>query len=211
MDDYVGQWDKSRQQIPSEFKNERVLNDIKVVLPIPPTINKIVGFDKPKKEQRWVLPHIPSDKEIASMPSEERKKLIQRELDRRINGYFFYNAGGIEYITGIHYFYLTYWRIMGTGLPDFRDSDRDFFYIWDSIVKDKDCFGLLYFTGRRDGKTEKALNILYEYTSLEEEVNSGIQSQTTPDAKQIFTRLIHSWKKMPYFWKPTDSGESNPK
>jgi len=211
IDNYIGKWKGVGMQLPKDFITERIIGELKVELPQPPDIDEILNYDLPIRKQKWTPTKIPSDSELLEMQKEERINFIRQEIDRRNNGIFFYNNGAIEYITGIHYFYLTYWKMIGAGTPQFRDSDRDFFYAWDCVCQDKDSFGLLYFTNRRDGKSEKSLNILYEYISKTEEVNGGIQSQTTDDAKKLFSRLVFSWRKMPYFWKPTDSGDKNPK
>jgi len=219
IDNYIGQWNSKRLMLQSEFITERQIGEIKVHLPKPPEdTTQILNHDVKSthgailsKLQKWTPPYIPTDKELKDLPSNERIDFIRRELDRRTNGVFFYNNGGIEYITGKHYFYLTYWRMEGVGLPHFRDSNRDFFYVWDEVEKDKDCFGLAYYTNRRDGKTSVATEIIYEYASRTKEVHCGIQSQTNKDAKNVFRKLVFAWKKMPYFWKPTDSGDKNPK
>lgn len=212
MEHYYQQWNKPYPQQPEEFVRERIIGEIPIVLPEPPKKSKDILFhDLPRKEQYWRPLITLTDKEIQSLGSDERKALLTKEYERRINGVFFYNNGGIEYISGIHYFYLSYWNIAGVGLPQFRDADRDFFYAWDKVCEDEECYGLAYFTNRRSGKTEKAINILYEFTSRTKEIQSGIQSQTNRDAKRVFERLVFGWKKMRYFWKPTDSGEKNPK
>jgi hypothetical protein len=59
--------------------------------------------------------------------------------------------------------------------------------------------------------TSLSTNILYESASRVKEVHCGIQSQTNKDAKNVFRKVVFSWKKMPYFWKPVDSGDKNPK
>lgn len=213
IDNYIGKWDKKRLMFQSEFVTERQIGEIKVLLPNPPEdITQILNYEeKVLANQKWKPPRIPTDKELKDLPSNERIEFIRRELDRRTNGVFFFNHGGIEYLTGKHYFYLTYWKLEGVGLPDFRDSDRDFFYVWEETERDKDCFGLALYTNRRQGKTAVSTSILYEFASRNKEVHCGIQSQTNKDAKNVFRKVVFSWKKMPYFWKPTDSGDKNPK
>jgi hypothetical protein len=127
-----------------------------------------------------------------------------------LNGVWFYNNGTIEYITGSHYFYIGSWKI-DIGLPEFRDSDRDLYYLWKFCEEDENCFGLCYFTNRRSGKTVVGTSIIYEYASRTEEAICGIQSKTNKDGKGVFRKLIGSWKKLNPIWKPTDSGETNPR
>ena len=163
IDNYIGQWTKNRLMTPQEFVTERIIGEIKVTLPSPPNdLTQILnhdskttkGFFKYKRlhVQKWTPPIIPSDKELKALPSDERIAFIRRELDRRKNGVFFYNNGGIEYLTGEYYFFLTYWKMAGVGLPEFRDSHRDVFYAWYQVEKDEDSYGLAYYCNRRDGK-----------------------------------------------------------
>jgi hypothetical protein len=211
IDNYIGQWKINRMQMPNEFVRERIIDGIKVTLPEPPSRKDIMNSSLPVKKQKFTPPVVPSDKEFNEWSAEARRSFLVEEFEKRKNGVFFYNNGGIEYITGIHYFYLSYWRGEGVGLPEFRDSDRDFFYCWDAAEHDDNCYGLAYFTNRRSGKTMLSTNILYEFASRTKEVHCGIQSQTNRDGKNVFRKIVFSWKKLPSFWKPTDSGDKNPK
>ena len=212
IDNYVGQWKGKNKMLPHEFQRKRIVGEIKVMLPEPPkSITEILNHDLPRERQMWIPPTIPTDKELKDLPKEERIQFIRKELYRRKYGVFFYNNGGIEYITGKHYFYLSYWKLEGVGLPEFRDSNRDFFYAWDAVEADDNSYGLAYYTNRRDGKTSVSTCIEYEYASRVKEVHCGIQSQTNKDAKNVFRKIVFSWRKLPYFWKPTDTGDKNPK
>jgi len=211
IENYIGQWQGKRPQMPNEFIRERNIGGVNIILPEPPRKEKIMNYGLPKSRQKWKPIDVPTDKEFNDWDSERRKNFIREEYDKRRNGVFFYNNQGIEYITGVHYFYLTYWKGEGFGLPEFRDSDRDFFYFWDAAEKDDNCYGVCFFTNRRSGKTNSATNILYEYASRTKEAHCGIQSQTNRDGKNVFRKIVFSWKKLPIFWKPTDSGDKNPK
>ncbi len=47
--------------------------------------------------------------------------------------------------------------------------------------------------------------------SRNEDSECGIQSKTKKDGQGVFKKLINSWKKLHPIYKPTDSGETNPK
>jgi hypothetical protein len=215
MEHYVGQFKGKGLQKPSQFKRERRIGEHKITLPKPPKAEDIANFSLPKAEQKFIPYIIPKDYDDLS--KEERIAIQIAEWKKRRHGAWFYNNGTIEYITGAHYFYISYWKI-DVGLPGFRDSDRDLYYVWDYCVKDEDCYGLCYFTNRRSGKTYVGTSIIYEYASrkdwnpelVTEESECGIQSKTNPDAKGVFKKLISSWKKLDAIWKPVDSGETNP-
>jgi len=194
-------------------------------LPIPPPHKEIDNHKKKIKDQRFEPPVIPDGFDLDD-PSEEDIAFIDREWDRRENGYWFYNNGNLEYITGLHYFYLSYWKIpvvidgrKKLGLPSFVDSDRDYFYLWNKCIIDPNCFGLIYVTNRRDGKTHRANCTLYEGASKTEEAEVGIQSKTNSDAKAVFNKLVKSWQSNKLvkswqsihpMWKPIDVGDSKP-
>lgn len=194
-------------QKPKEFIRERKIGQHTIMLPEPPPMKEIANYNLPKEKQKFIRTELPRD--FKNWEKEDRAKFIAREWDRRLNGYWFYNNGNIEYITGLNYFYINWWKI-NSGYPMFIDCDRDFFYVWDMCEKDPKCDGLVYITHRGEGKTYKSTCILYEPISRRENVFGGIQSKTEPDAKKIFQKLIYSWSKLPYFFKPIDVGQSRP-
>jgi hypothetical protein len=120
---------------------------------------------------------------------------------KRMNGMWFMNNGEPTYVTGPHFFYLNFWNI-DVGLPMYRDSDRWNYYFRQYCVEDPDCFGWIEVAGRRDGKTYKGTEFIYEYTSRSHHSYAGIQSKTGPDAKNIFNKLVSSFKKLPDFFVP---------
>ena len=185
------------------------VGDFEYVLPIQPKKEEIDGYGLPKKQQVFTRSYKTPD-EFDSMPKDTQIAFIQRELKRREDGYWFYNNGNIEYMTGVHYFYCNWWKI-DVGFPRWREADRDFFYIWDLCVKDPNCFGLILMGGRRMGKSYMGTGMLYEYGSKTENTNVGIQSKTRQDAEVLFNKIVLSWKHLPYYLKPTDSGDTNPK
>lgn len=200
-----------------EFVHERLIEGIIYTIPDKPKRSTIDGYNQPKHLQKWTPIEVPPDKEILSWPKAEQDVFIDKEWDKRLNGHWFYNNGYLEYVTGPHYFYLTYWKfkisfggIKRLGLPFFIDSDRDKFYHWQACVEDDNCFGELELTKRRDGKSERALCLLYEVTSRTPESRGGIQSKNKDDGKDLFERLIKGWEGLPFYWRPMDSGEKHP-
>ena len=129
-------------------------------LPPQPPKKEIEYWDLPKKEQKWRRPIFPSEDDFEALPANEQAALIEREFNRRIYGYWFYNNGIPTYITGSHYFYLAYWYIAAPendGYPAYREANRKFFYFQDICEKDPNCFGYIAMTPKRYGKTEIAL------------------------------------------------------
>jgi hypothetical protein len=194
-------------QKPKNFIRERVIGGYTITLPEPPAAKDIANFYVKQENQKFTRTELPKD--LRKWEPEARKDFILKEWEKRLNGYWFYNNGNIEYITGAHYFYLNWWYI-NTGYPMFVDADRDFFYFWKMCEDDPKCDGMIYITRRGDGKTVKAISAVYEPIARKYNVQAGIQSKNEPDAKKIFAKLIFSWSKLPYFFRPIDIGISRP-
>lgn len=194
-------------QKPKDFIRERIIGEHTIILPEPPAAKDIANYHLPQKDQKFIRTELP--KNFRKWEDEARKEFIRKEWDKRLNGYWFYNNGNIEYITGTHYFYLNWWYI-NTGYPIFIDCDRDFFYFWKMCEDDSKCDGMIYITNRGEGKTIKSICILYDPISRKYNVQAGIQSKTEVDGKKIFSKLIFSWAKLPYFFRPIDTGNSRP-
>ncbi len=129
-------------QKPKDFIRERKIGEHTIMLPEPPAAKDIANYDLPQKDQKFIRTELPKD--FRKWESQARKDFIKKEWDKRINGYWFYNNGQIEYITGTNYFYLNWWYV-NTGYPIFIDCDRDFFYFWKMCEDDPVC----------DGKTQR--------------------------------------------------------
>ncbi len=95
--------------------------------------------------------------------------------------------------------------------PLFTDAQRDFFYVWDAVEKDPSCFGMCLTTPRRWGKGEVSIIIAYLRTILNQFSHCGIQSKNLDGAKDLYSKLVQRWQRMPAYLKPIDEGESNPK
>jgi len=212
---------------PNDFIRFRKIGEYTIELPKPPSAKThIANHDRIKPDQYFRRPdkdviaaieakYRRVDRDTGEMLdplTEEEEAFIEREFDRKQNGYWFYNNGNIEYLTGKHYIYLSYWHInaQGDGYPMFTDADRDFFYLWMDVERDENCYGLCYFTSRRDGKTHKSNCINYLRTTSRKMATGGIQSKTGSDAKTVFKKLVRSWRRLPTWLKPIDSGETNP-
>lgn len=128
----------------------------------------IPNFGKPPKERKFPLM---SKREIQKyealaysenpIDKETYKAFVKREWERRINGFFFYNGYNLEWITGWNYVWLQYWWISGpdpeTGRmaqirPMFKDAQRDVYYIFWWLLRQKKCAGIIWLSYRRFGK-----------------------------------------------------------
>jgi hypothetical protein len=168
-----------------------------------------------KENQYWERQEAPKNydikrkKEIATQKTNpdyynpELQNYRNQEWDRRLNGFWFYNNGHATYVTGLHYFYLTHWKL-DVGYPDFRITDLHFFYFLEYCIQDPLCLGMIEVTKRRQGKTMRAGAFLFELTSRSKNKNAGIQSKTHEDAKeQVFQKgVIMPFKYLPDFFVP---------
>lgn len=148
---------------------------------------------------------------------EEKKKrdagndnFVHPELAKFINdcflyrrgGFWFYNNGVPTYITGTHWYYLSVFHL-DVGLPQYRDVDRQFFYVWKYCEEDDLCYGLAYLTKRRNGKTYQAGCIGLEQVTRIKKFNFGIQSKTEKDARDVFRKAaVSPYRTLPYFFQP---------
>ena len=165
--------------------------------------------------QYWERPTPPTDyetkrkKEAAVQKNNpeyynpELQAYRNQEWDRRLNGLWFYNNGRGTYLTGLHYFYLTHWKL-DVGYPEFRITDLHFFYFLEYCIQDPNCMGMIEVTKRRQGKTMRAGAFLFELTSRSKNKNAGIQSKTFDDAKDnVFAKgVIMPFKYLPDFFIP---------
>ena len=176
---------------------------------------KILSSSLRKEEQFWLRTVLPDDwekkredenfkrQEDPNYFDPEMEKFRVQEWDRRINGLWFMNKGKPTYLTGLHYFYLNWWKI-DVGYPDFREPDRKYFYFLQFCVEDPNCLGMVEVTKRRQGKTMRSGVFVYDYASRTKNANSGIQSKTSDDAKKnVFQKaIVTPFKHLPDFFRP---------
>jgi hypothetical protein len=166
------------------------------------------------EKQRWEIPPKPEDytskrrkekahqKKDPSYFDSELEKFRRQEWFRRINGFWFMNNGKPVYVTGQHYFYMSYWKL-DTGYPDFRWPDLQYFYFWQYCMEDPDCGGMLTVAQRRQGKTYRASCSQFEVISRVSTAIGGIQSKNKDDAKKFFIHhIVEPFKKLPDYFKP---------
>lgn len=208
--------------------NDPDLTPIKIPLPKAPPLEEIDGYGLPPKEQKFKRSKIPKrlkqlQREIGDITEiqnflednqfeyEKEIEFIEREWERRENGYWFFNNGVPTYITGTNYLYITWWEI-DIGVPDYRDRDRKFFLFADFCENDPTSFGFTYPKHRREGATNKVQCWIYDGISKNKRWRGGIQSATEPHAKDVFQKhLVIGWRNLPFFFQPIFQGTTDPK
>jgi hypothetical protein len=162
------------------------------------------------KKQKFIKTSIPEDfdelefdEDGNAIYSDEQIKFITKEGERIKNGYWFYNNGTPTYITGLHYFYLNYWTLEDGNSPDYRDTDRRYFYFQDYCEKLPQCYGIVRIKKRREGATSQATCYLVWKSITQKKQFCGIVSKTGKDASDAFIYMVmNGYRNLPIFLKP---------
>jgi len=175
-------------------------------LPTPPPANQIMNHDLAPSKQKWVRPDILQE----WFDTEDKIGLETREIARRINGFWFYNNGIPTYITGHHYYQLTYCRY-GFGFADFRDTTKRWWYFWDMAEKNPFCFGVIRAKGRRMGATSDGQALCLNTLTMTENAHIGLNSTTEGAAYDNFEEIVDILLELPDFSVPPREGKDRPK
>jgi hypothetical protein len=207
----MNKYEKQCKKAYDEYVREKKVYDLTYVTPPPPKDYKsIANFGLPKEERKFKH-H--SREMMKILDGEDRLSFIDREMERRYLGYWFYNGDKLEYLTGYNYIFLQYGSVDDHGddnsiRPKFIDAQRDFFYAWQWTDEEKKCAGLVVATMRRFGKTILSLSIIYEKAIRKYNQRVGIQSKTREDGKSVFIKLMYMWQKMASFLSPVTTGNA---
>lgn len=167
-----------------------------------------------KSEQYWERTPLPEgwkEKRIAEKKrqhhdedyfDQDLERFRAQEWNRRFKGMWFYNNGTPVYITGEHYMYLNWWHL-DTGYPEYRNADRKRYYVQEYCIQDPLCAGMIDVSNRRSGKSYRAGLFDFNYVSMREDVNGGIQSKTDKDAQNLFKgKIVTPFRRLPDFFRP---------
>lgn len=179
-----------------------------------PEKSEILFYDKKKPDQKWERWNIYAQYEQAAT-QEEKSRIVIEDIKRRQNGLWIYINGEPTYLTGDHYFYLMHWYIGADthdGYPQFRRTNRFRAYHWQFCKEDPNCYGDMYITNRRDGKTEMMLAFEYNDLTMSRGKHMGLQSISMADARDnLFQqRVVRSWKMIHPKFRPV-SDDPDPK
>jgi hypothetical protein len=195
------------------------IQGLKIALPLAP--EKIDGQDLKKENQVFrkrqkpgSLNKIKSIHEFKSFPDdikEEYYDYIEIEFNRRNDGYWFMCNGEPCYLTGSHYMYLN-WTKIDVGAPEFRQSNKLFYYFWEACKADERCYGMCYLKNRRSGFSFMASSETVNVATISRDSRFGILSKSGSDAKKMFTdKVVPISSNYPFFFKPIQDGMDKPK
>ncbi len=208
---------------PEGTKGEVIqIGGLDIALPTQPPPEQIAGHGLPNHMQLWKrvsmpeeLSRIKSMDEWAEAPREFRQKFspyIEEEFRRRRNGFWFYNDGVAEYITGRHYMMLQ-WTRMDIGYPDYLEFQKKIFVHLAACEADSRCIGQLYTKCRRSGYTNICSSVLLDEATQVKDKLLGIQSKTGKDAQEniFMKKVVYMFRHYPFFFKPIQDGTTNPR
>ena len=142
---------------------------------------------------------------------EKYYEYINSEFDFRNDGYWFMCNGATTYITGTHYMYLN-WTKIDIGSPEFRQSNKIFFYFWEACKADYRCYGMCYLKNRRSGFSFMASSETVNQATISKDARFGVLSKSGGDAKKMFTdKIVPISINYPFFFKPIQDGMERPK
>lgn len=138
----------------------------------------------------------------------ELEDFRRKEWHKRLYGVWIVNYNPItkelehHYLTGLHWFYITYWKFQGKFM-DFRIPDKLLFYVVQYCMEDDDCLGLNELTKRKNGKTARVGCWGYERVSRLNNHHAGAQSKSDDDVEKMFQKaVIQPWQKLLDFFRP---------
>ena len=182
-----------------------------ITLPEQPLVEEIEcwGTDDPS-EQYWRRRELPAyfeeveyDKEGNALLNQRQREYAHDQVRKCKEGCWFYNNGEATYITGKHYFYLTFWKLENDIFPEYRDTDRRYFIFLEHWEKTPWCLGIIRGKKRREGASSQATsNLIYECIFFRNSF-CGLTSKTQADAKNTFTNMLaFGYRQLPVFLKP---------
>ena len=188
---------------------------------LPEATKEIQKRSVKKEEQFWEASEYPKElTKIKSVfdwekyPTDFKEKwyeYIDKEFEKREEGFWFYNNGNPTYITGTHYMYLQ-WTKIDVGKPDFRESNRLFFIFWEACKADNRCYGMSYLKNRRSGFSFMASGEAVNMATISTDSRFGILSKSGADAKKMFTdKVVPISSNYPFFFRPIQDGMDRPK
>ncbi len=195
------------------------IQNLKIGLPKPP--KACPQRHAKRSEQYWEREEIPAHlnkiqsifqwNEMTSDFKSRYVDYIEREFDRRDDGYWFMNDGKPTYLTGAHYMYLQ-WTSIDVGYPDFREANRLLYIFWEACKADRRSFGMVYLKIRRSGFSFMSSSECVNTATLAKDSRVGILSKTGTDAKKMFTdKVVPINSRLPFFFKPIMDGMDKPK
>lgn len=135
---------------------------------------------------------------------------IENEWRRRLYGDWYFIGGKRIYVSGLMCYWMDYW-MLEHGLPTYKDANRRYFQFVTESINDKDCYGIMEVTKRRDGKSKRASCVMYEAITRDLSGRGGIQSKNDDDARDFYrNHILYGFKHMPFWFQPVHTYHKEP-
>lgn len=182
------------------------LDGLEIILPkVPENKKDILFYNQPKEKQFWHRPDVPN---ITTTNIQDYHDFIIREYKRRIEGVWFYNNGIPTYITGHHYFGLTYCKMLDTGgYMNYREAQKRLFYFMEACLVDKRCLGMLFGKSRRTGFTYCAIVAKINRATSTANTKHGLMSKSGTDGEEAFAKESYMFLNLPFWLRPIVRGK----
>lgn len=204
----------------------------------PPDKSEIINYGLPIEEQYWKREPIPKwylerslEEEYKQVQDQElilrgKKKTMfvdpmceryrRREWRRRIWGLWFMNEGEPVYITGHHYFYLTYCKAdhkENDGYPFYYEFSKDNFYIRQWSEENPLSLGYMMIGPRGTGKSAEEIACIVNNATMKHFHRVAVQGKNfDDDSKKIMiqAKIVPLFNSLPKFFKPEFAHGTNP-
>ena len=175
-----------------------------IKLPDRPVDKDIINWRLPISQQKFAYEQLP---DFRTMNAQDLENYSELMWHKRVHGEWQFINGTAYMIPGGAWFFFNFWTTTRGRRPDFRLEALEFFWFWYLYVeKEPSITGCICLKCRRIGDSDKALCIMYERVTRYFNYPGGIQSYTDEEAKKAYERIVRSYKKMPFFFKPKHSG-----
>lgn len=141
--------------------------------------------------------------------------LFDREMYRRRNGVYFKNEHVFEHITGDHYAFLQWikpyglsvkllpvWRDKSYEYGEFREFQRDIFYLIEKVNGDMDILGLYIAKPKKTGVTQIFSAYYLNKGTMTRMAQMGIMSKGGDAATVNMLMVIHGYDGLPPIFQP---------
>lgn len=175
--------------------------DIRIALPKKPARKTILNEKRKKVDQKWRRQ--PPPKSLTKKSAKGYEDFIDEEYDRKRRGFWFYNKGIAEYVTGSHWFMLNHCQTTAESKYYwFSKAQQKLFLFMEAVWCDERSGGLIFEKIRRFGATDCFLAFKLSKAITERDMIYGLTSKKDSDAKKIFRRLSNMFVGLPFYFKP---------
>lgn len=177
------------------------LCDLRIALPKRPVRKKIQNHNRKTKDQYFRREEPPRG--LSPKSAKRYEDYIDQEYSRKRKGFWFLNNGKYEYITGAHYFLMTYYKIVAlSGYYYFTKAQQKLFWLLEAAWVDQRSYGIILEKIRRFGATDSGCAFMTAKGVTTRGGIFGHTSKTDADARANFTRMTYAFSNLPFYMKP---------